>query len=327
VSNATEAYHAFSGPLEATFTIDWAGLRALLYTNLEIAMQTGDAWKVQQTHIQRIIFGLNSRIASFAEATNLIPKDRIDAAVAKDAHAPSGALLDSTLRIATELDSLRINLPDTAAARTALSDLVQGSSLVADLIDRLQDSGNPVWQILTDPANASNWQDITEKVTGRPRGIVEYRAEGNSSIVVVRHEAMRYQVHQATNNPKALVQGQLAISHAVSKAALTIAGAATGISAPTPTSDDKGNPKPPTTEERQAASKEAETFATRRANAEVEARARDVAVRNLSLQLATIAANLASAGDDKKILDEQKSQLEAVVKASRKAFAASAAED
>jgi chaperonin cofactor prefoldin len=317
VKRATSAYDGFKGPLGTTFTSDWGGLRAVLYSALESAQRMG--LRSQEMHAQRVIFGLNQRITSLADTSNLIPKDEIAQAIRKDLRG-SPSLFDSTIRIATELDDLRSNLPDSAAAQTALSSLVQNSALRLDLIDRLQDPGNSVWQIITDPANVSKWNTLSPRPDKPGEPVVAFHAEGNSSVVVVRHDPMNFQTHQATNNPTALVKGQLAVSNAVSKAALTIAGAAAGLPAATPGTDDSGKPKPPTTEERQAASKEAETFATRRANAEQALRERDGALRTLSLQLSTIAMNLARAGDDPKVLAAQKEELASVLKASRVAF-------
>jgi hypothetical protein len=305
VAQAVERYRGFAGPLGEAFVIDWVGLRARINTGLEDAQGTDN-----EMRFRRALFSLNARLATLAGTTGLIPQKRIEDAIAKGARDSATGLFDSTLKIALELESLRADLPDDISALTALAELVRHSSRFTELIDRLQDTGDPVWRIVTSPANERHWN----------RNVVDtnFYAQGNSSVVVVRHDPMRYDIHEASNNPLALIKGQLAISHAVTKAAITIAGAATGL--PTPTQDDKGNIVPPTQQQREAGANAAEDFAKRAAAAAETERTRERALRGLSQELASIHATLAASGGDAKVLAAQKTRLESVLQAYKALF-------
>jgi len=312
VAQAVERYRGFAGPLAQSFVIDWAGLRAKLYAGLESAQYARRS--DEEFDLKRALFALDGRIATLAGTTGLIPRTRIEDAIDKDAHDAATGLFNSMLKIAVELESLRTDLPDDASAQTALAGLVRQSSRFTELIDRLQDTGDPVWRLVTDPANEGHWN---------PQSVdTNFYAQGNSSLVVVRHDPMRYDIHEATNNPLALVKGQLAISHAVTKAAINIAGAATGLPTPTPGQDDSGNPVPPSDTQRTDASAAAEGFANDRARAEEAERMRERALRGLSQELSSIHATVTASGSDVNLLMAQRSRLESVLRAYRVLFEA-----
>jgi hypothetical protein len=254
VTIAVEAYRGFAGPLKTAFIIDWAGLRGRYYTEIEIAQRRRNV--DAEVDAKRALFALDGRIAALASSAGL-PKSRVEDAVARNAGQVSPGLFSSMQKIAVELEALRADLPDDITAKTALDELVRNSSRFTELIDRLQDAGDSVWRIVTDPANEAHWNS-------QPVG-TRFYAQGNSSVVVVRHDPMRYDVHEATNDPVALIKGQLAISHAVTKAALTVAGAASGMPGLTPKRDSSGNAVAPTDDERTQTTNTAEEFAKRKA--------------------------------------------------------------
>jgi len=301
VSRTASAYRGFASPLQSSFVIDWPNVRSSLYVGLVTAQSSG--MDIRQAQLEQAIYAFNARMADLATASKLIPKDELAAAVAARAAGSPTGLLDSTLKLAVELESLRSDLPDTARAQTALAGLVRGTTQFIEQIDRLQDNGNPIWRIVTDPANEPHWN--TQRVQ------TAFYAQGKSSVVMVRHDPMRYDIHEGTNNPAALIKGQLEISRAVANAALSIAGTATGLRLPaeaeTPTSAADAT----------TASTSAAAFARRKAEADEAERARERTLRGLELALSGIIANLAAAGDNATVLAAQRSRLESVLKAYR----------
>jgi hypothetical protein len=310
VALAVEKYRGFAGPVGESFVIDWAGLRAKLYSRIEAARRA-ERESEEMTH-RRALFALDGRIATLAGTSNLIPKRRIEDAVEKNAQGAATGLFDSMLKIAVELESLRADLPDDASAQTALASLVRNSSRFTELIDRLQDSGDPVWRIITDPANEAHWN---------PQSVgTHFYAQGHSSAVIVRHDPMRYDIHEATNNPLALVKGQLAISHAVSKAAINIASAATGLPAPAPKDDGEGGAGGSADTPGPVDTSAADAFAKKKAEADEAERTRERALRGLSQELSSIHATLAASPNDANVLRTQKARLESVLQAYRVLF-------
>lgn len=309
VAKAAASYQSFSAPVADSFVIDWAGLRADLYNALENS-STDDG---READARRAVHALNERLASLAKTSKLMSRSDIEDAVNNDARGGDTGLFRSTLKIAIELEALRSDLPEDASAQTALSGLVRSSARFAELIDRLQDAGDPVWRTITNPANEAHWNT---NITG-----THFFAQGNSSVVVVRHDPMRYDIHEGTNNPAALVKGQLEVTRAVANAAINVVGAASGIKVPgggtkpgDPATDDKA-----ATETGAAA---AEAFAKRKAEAEELERARQNAMRGLSMELNNILLNIANGGDS--VLADQRARLASVLKAYRDLLAVAA---
>ncbi|MES2974176.1 MAG: hypothetical protein V4757_11245 [Pseudomonadota bacterium] len=89
-------------------------------------------------------------------------------------------------------------------------------------IDRLQDPADPVWREVVDPRNDAKWNPVFARTV--------FYSEGNTGVVVVRDRAGEFRVHQAKNNPTALIQGQLRISRAVTSGLTDVLGAMTGAS-------------------------------------------------------------------------------------------------
>ena len=318
VSEAVSAYSTFAGPVGNStdaqsntgpqiddFTVPWAQLRARLNTSLETAQRGG--FRVEEQRIVSAIQILNAKVSEFTEAIKRIEPDRIvtsEVARVRSAGSPKN-LLDSTVRIAVELEALRADLPDSASARTALAGLAANATRFIELIDRLQDPGNPVWRIVTDPANEQHWN--VESVQTR------FYAEGKSHVVMVRNDPMRFDVQEGTNNPAALIKGQLEITRAIANAAIGVLGASTGLPVRKPTT--AGDTESPASA---AESSAAEDFAQRKATADEAAQARERAIRGLSLELANVLSNLTT--DDDTSLPMQRARLGAILSAYKSIF-------
>lgn len=302
VAQAAAAYRGFASPLATSFMVDWAGLRSVLYSGLELAQANGLDLRANQ--FERTIYSFNARLADLAAASKLIPKEELAEVVAARSTQSARGLLDATMRLAVEIETLRSQLPDNATAQTALAGLVRGSTQFLEQIDRLQDHGNPVWRIVTDPANAGHWNALMPPLTA-------FYAQGKSSVAIVRHDPKRFEVHEGTNNPAALIQGQLEISRAIANAALSVAGTPSGLRLP-------GEAQQPATEsEAGTASSAAAAVIRRKADAEEARRVRERTIRGLELALAGIQANLAAGGNSAEVLRNQRSRLESVLKAYR----------
>jgi predicted HTH domain antitoxin len=300
-----------SAPVRATgaFVIDWVQLRAKLNLMIEAAQLGG--MRDRYAKLSLAIQSFNAGMASLAATSKLISRDEIARELTRSSTQSPSSLLDSSIKIALELDSLRTNLPDNASAQTALAGLARNSTQFAEVIDRLQDTGNPVWRIVTDPSNEEHWNKSPANT--------DFYAEGKSSVVLVRNDPMRFDVHDATNNPTALIKGQLEISRAVANAAISVASASTGIPAPQPPA--AGAKTSDTSTTASAGNDAATAFATRKATADEAANLRDRQIRGLDLELSATLAAL-SAGPDK-VPANQKSRLDALLNAYKTMFDAS----
>lgn len=103
-------------------------------------------------------------------------------------------------------------------------EMVIGTSVFYNVLDRLQDPGNPVWRILTSSYNKDNWN---EKVAHS-----YFKAQGNSSVVVVRDSPLKFRIQQGKNDPAALIESQLAISRSIASATFSVLAATQGLSLP-----------------------------------------------------------------------------------------------
>ncbi|MEJ0086695.1 MAG: hypothetical protein WDO72_13495 [Pseudomonadota bacterium] len=301
IAKAVAGYRGFAAPLKDSFVLDWVGLRAQIYTVRENSKSS----KARENRAIRAAQSMNARLELIAKSTNLIPQSKIDRAVEKDARAGATGLFDATIEIAVELESLRTDLPDDAASLTALSGLVRRSSRFVEMIDRLQDAGDAVWRTVTSEQNKKHWNN---KVA-----LTRFYAEGKSNVVIVRQDAMRYDIHEGTNNPAALIKGQLEVTRAIANAAINVVGATSGFKVPS----EGTKPGDPATDNAAAATanqQAAEAFAQRKAKAEEEERARQNALRGLSVELTNILRNLASNSSDA-ALKAQRAQLASVLKA------------
>ena len=205
------------GLASTTFSIDWPGLEYQFNYEIQKAHLSDNDGRIQ------ILKKLSQSVAQRLRAITHQLDENGRSLSHNITRSPftSSTLLSSSLAVANELETLRNDLPDSATSRTALGNLVTGTSRFIELIDRLQDPGDPVWRVVTDPSNEGHWN---EKISE-----VYFYAEGDAGVVVVRDDPLRYRVQSAKNNPAALIKGQLQIERAISNAAISIAGAASGI--------------------------------------------------------------------------------------------------
>lgn len=155
-------------------------------------------------------------------------------------------------------------------------------------IERLQDPADPVWRIVTDEQNKEKWNKKFSRTF--------FRAEGNTSVVVVRDSPMEFRVQQGSNNPAALVQAQLQVSRAIADAAITVVGATTGVNlAALPKPGDKSTG----TDEAQI--KESDDLARRKAKVARAGEQRDLAIRRLSSNLRSLKEQIELTDDEQKI--------------------------
>lgn len=228
----------------------------------------------------------------------------------KDAQPDPGRLKASIDQVARAMTAVpaSLGLDDRGAA--ALHDLVLSSTLLSSQIDRLQDPADPVWRAITAPESESRWNTTFAETY--------FYSEGNNSVVIVRDTPFSFRVQRGTNNPAALVQGQLQISRAVANAAIAVAGAAAGVpvpklpgaggAAPAANADDGGT--------------EAEALAKRKATVERQAALRAAVVAGLRRQLGPLRAQLdrTDAGN-RAAVDAILSQMRSVLEAHETALA------
>lgn len=173
-------------------------------------------------------------------------------------------------RISTKLSQMVSSPPLRDESRKELQSLLGHLRFVNSQLERLQDAGDPVWRIVTDGANEAHWSPAVAHDA--------FSAEGNTSVVIVRDNALNYRIQRGTNDPAVLVAGQLAVARVIANTATQIAGAAMGVPAAklpgaAPKAGDGGTQAPAT------------PLAARRATTDEQERsrasARDTFVRDL----------------------------------------------
>ncbi len=195
------------------------------------------------------------------------------------------ALRKSAAAVAAVMTDVPDSLGLGDRGRSALAELTSSASLFFSQIDRLQDPADPVWRIVSDPDNEERWNSrFTETY---------FRAKGDSSVVVVRDTPISFRVQRGDNDPTALVRSQLQISRAISGAAISIAGAATGVNlAEAPAADGTG------TQPGDAGVAESERLAKKKAEIESQERQRATAASVLTTHLLSLRSQLVQADDD-----------------------------
>jgi hypothetical protein len=294
VALAATEFEKFLTSEHTDYSMDWNELRNILYRAYEASQLDGD--EVLESRVTGAFETLRTGILNLAEWSNKESRQTIDISTLRSGKQ-NKALFDSTIQIALELETLRNNLPKSAAALTALSGLVRSSARLYEMIDRLQDAGDPVWRIVADPANESRWNKTFSETY--------YYAEGNSSVVVVRDNPMRYRVQEATNDPSALIKGQLEITRAVTSAAIAVAGAATGMPSHALPGADEELPDSSTPDT------QSQDLARRKADADISARLRDSTLRSLAQDLSGILISLSAAEVNEALIDSQAQLLRA----------------
>lgn len=207
-------YEAMRQPA-ARFYINWANLENLLNVVLLNAKNSKEKQRIRaiadnvKINIQQLVAMSTARYGG----SNL-------SAASLNKQLGSQGLSSSVKALGNELELLRENQTDSVSASTALIGLVQNSSKFMEQIDRLQDSGDPVWRAVTDPANEAHWNKKFAKTY--------FSGDGKVSALVVRDNPIRYRVHYGENSVSAAVKSQLNIARSLADAALTVAGGVAG---------------------------------------------------------------------------------------------------
>jgi hypothetical protein len=120
-------------------------------------------------------------------------------------------------------------------ARTdeSLAHITRVKSLLESQNYRLEDLADPIWKKVTTDSERS-WK--------RRFSRTRYKAQGNSSVVIVKDDPATFRVMQGTNNPAALLQGQLQITRAIANVGIKITSAYLGIK-PTILTDTAAKPE------------------------------------------------------------------------------------
>ncbi len=300
VSDAVASYRDLaSGPL---FAVNWSTLQHLLNAQI-LSAKIADDHDSMDDH-DRVHFLVH--LGATLKADIGLLASRIDGRLAgptgqlRSPYVPTtlpGAAVDLTNEVAT----LRNDLPESATSRAALSGLVQGTSRVTELVDRLQDAGDPIWRIVTDPENEKHWNKQFSKTY--------FFAIGNSGVVVVRDNPMRLRTQDASNNPRKLVGGQLGIVRSLANAAISIAGAASGIPTEFLASSKTGS-----TTANKVTDGVPPSAGVTKTRLDAWATQRETALRSLRQSLRNIHSNLVETDDDEKVAIEiQKRRLKSVV--------------
>ncbi len=291
------------GSTDVPFSVDWTGLEYNLNVAYLESRATGNTGRQQllQDLAESIAQSIVSLSAQLSESGRSVPVN-----ATRSPYTPS-TLAGSSLVIANELETLRNDLPSSATSRTALASLVQGSSRFIELIDRLQDPGDPIWRVVTNPDNELHWNEESSETY--------FYAEGDAGVVIVRDDPLNYRVHSARNNPSALIQGQLEISRSLANAAISIAGAAGGLPTGALASSQGG-------QSNTAVETTPESFVADRAEVDAFNEQRKVTLLNLQRSLRELSTRVAEIDEDdeeklKKLVASQARRFEAVLRGHR----------
>ncbi|WP_102795872.1 hypothetical protein [Bowmanella denitrificans] len=209
---------SYRGLNQQNFYIDWLYIEHLLNRKLTTARINNESeafqfWLDYAKSLQQQIFKLAKRAGYTSNSAGR--------SVAQP--FADSSLQGSNLALANELESLRNDLPQSASSQMALEGLVKSKTSLNEMVDRLQNAGDPVWRIVTDPAFRNRWNQINK---------VYFRADGNTSVVIVRDAPARFRTSNAKNNPTVLATNQIIISKAIADAAIDTVGVFTGVPFP-----------------------------------------------------------------------------------------------
>ena len=215
-----------------------------------------------------------------------------------------------------QLEKIEKALMKPATVRVSLGDKsfieqLKKFDLLGSQIERLQNPGDPVWKIVTSKENSNKWNVEFSNTY--------FRAEGNSSVVVVRDSPMEFRVQQGSNDPSALVQAQLQVSRAIADAAITVAGATTGVNLTALTKSGERTSSPD-----EALANESEQLARLKAKVEREAELREISITRLTTNLRSIRSQLEpldpAKNEDKAIIERLLNSLVTTLKADEVIF-------
>jgi hypothetical protein len=303
INEAVNAVAKLGGPVETEFErllVNYWPTVARNISSTNVAnLRAGTADTPELIALRQQVRRLADRVKLLRERGRKIPTTALTALdeAFKESRPTPGQLkssFDKLILAVTEV-STSLALPDQLQA------LVRSSAAVFNLVDRLQDPADPIWRTISQPGNESKWRNsFTETF---------FYAEGNTSVVIVRDTPFSFRVLKATNNPTALVQGQLQISRAIANAAIAIAGAATG--APVPKLPGASGPSVPADGDEGT---NPEQLAKRKAKVERQLAVRAQAIRNLRRDLAALRGQLERA-QDQAAVDTVLEQVQALLKA------------
>lgn len=212
VSKVIADYKAINLP---TMYLNWVNVEHLI--NAQITSHKLANNTEQQVLWQNFAKQLQRKLVTVYSASGLSPKTatRTLARAFDDTSFQA-----ANLAIANELEALRNDLPDSASSRTALESLVKNKSTLNDLVDRLQNAGDPVWRVITNPVFENQWNMINQQ---------SFKGDGNTSVVVIRDTPTRFRTSQAKNDPTVLANNQIVISSAIAEATINAVGSAAGL--------------------------------------------------------------------------------------------------
>ena len=204
--------------------VDWASLESLVHAKW---MQAGSN-KLEQERLYRLVDDARGRIQNLSD--RLVLQDEQKHARAKARQQDLTALQRGQIKI--DFVGFNRKMPFAGSIKELLAQQASNTSGLYDLIDRLQDVGDPIWRTVTDPLNEHHWN---KKV-----GKTFVQAQGKTSMVIVRDTPLHFRAHHVENDPSNLIRGQLEIARAVGDAAMTIAGVKLGgtASASAPNADN-----------------------------------------------------------------------------------------
>lgn len=179
----------------------------------------------------RATFGLLADHLSALDEKGRTRTGKLAAALRQGLAADGSPFVASITRLAVQGLQVPASMDLSNRGLSALGELLSSSGLFYSQVDWLQDPADPVWRVLSDPANDSRWRNAFAETY--------FYAEGNNSVVAVRDTPISFRVQRATNDPTNLVRGQLRVSRAIANAAVEIAGARMGLKPlPSPSTGD-----------------------------------------------------------------------------------------
>lgn len=323
---------------------------ASLAYSRKVAQQNGtlDTYYGNAEKLRAEVGKLQETIARLAKEQGLRVKAGANVKVAGPRQPEFG---ESVRTVARAMSSVPLNLPDNSVAIYKATLHIRRIARMNSQIDRFQDAGDPVWRLIAERTDeclvkqngGSKKQASGDKKpmndtgaeadgnTGRKvkkdcddRWSREFTrtyfyAEGNSSVVVVRDTPKTFRVQRSTNDPANLIKGQLQASRAIADAAITVAGAASGLTLDMPAKGGSGD-TPADSPAPVRSFQDGSDFAERKASAEAESRTRKSVMKSLERRLSRILANAARQKDGK-LSESELRDIGGLLKASQVLFA------
>lgn len=195
--------------------VDWAPVESLIQAKL--VQSIGN--KMEQERLRKLVVSAQQQIQSLE---NQYSSDNQQNA-AKAASSKEKLAQLQRGQVDVDFTGFQRTMPLAGSIREQLAEQARNTSDLYYLIDRLQDVGDPIWRTVTDPINEHHWNKKVSKSF--------VKAEGNTSMVIVRDTPLHFRAHQVKNDPTALIKGQLEVVRALGDAALSVAGVKLGATA------------------------------------------------------------------------------------------------